>query len=44
MVADAALWAIFAIAIAFIACGCLCTQPAPKVAVDEVGRELDRAA
>jgi hypothetical protein len=44
MVADAALWTILAIAVAFIACGCYYTRPAPKVAMDKVDRELDRAA
>jgi hypothetical protein len=44
MVADAALWALFAIAIAFIWCGCHYTRPAPKVAAESRDRELDRAA
>ncbi len=44
MVADAALWVIFAVAIALIACGCLYTRPAPQVADDAYDRNLDRAA
>jgi hypothetical protein len=44
MVADATLWAIFVVAIAFIACGCHYTRPAPKIAADPYRREIDRAA
>jgi hypothetical protein len=44
MVADAALWALLVIAIAFITCGCHCTRPAPKVVADKADRNLDRAA
>lgn len=45
MVADAALWAIFAAAIAFIVCGCHCTRRrVPKIAEDAYQRDMDRAA
>jgi hypothetical protein len=43
--ADAALWAIFAAAFAFIAFGCQMTKPRPKV-VKQTSSEgtMDRAA
>jgi len=44
MAADAALWVIFAAAIAFIVCGCRYTRPAPKVAEDRYEDKIDRAA
>lgn len=44
MVADAALWVIFAAAIALITCGCRYTRPAPRVAEEELERKIDRAA
>ncbi len=45
MVADAALWALFAAAIAFLYLGCRMTKPKPKV-VQQISSEgrLDRAA
>jgi hypothetical protein len=43
MVADAALWILFAAAILFICCGCHYTRrPAPEVA-KELERKIDRA-
>jgi hypothetical protein len=44
MVADAALWVIFAVAIVLIACGCHFTQPAPQIVDKPYEREIDRAA
>jgi hypothetical protein len=45
MVADAALWALFAAAIGFLYLGCRMTKPKPKV-VQQISSEgrLDRAA
>lgn len=44
MVADAALWAIFAASIALIACGCRLTRPAPKRVEQPSQRDIDQAA
>jgi len=44
MVADAALWAILVVAIAFISCGCHFTRRPRKVAAESTDRALDRAA
>jgi hypothetical protein len=44
MVADAALWALLVLGIAFIWCGCHYTRPAAKVVAERNDRELDRAA
>lgn len=44
MVADAALWAIFAAAIALIALGCLVTRRVPKAATQNIDQQIDRAA
>jgi hypothetical protein len=50
MVADAALWALFAASIAFISFGCRMTKPTPmseRIAAPahtEARTELDRAA
>jgi hypothetical protein len=44
MVADAALWVIFAVSIAFIWFGCRMTKPVPKVAEPNSEAALDRAA
>jgi hypothetical protein len=45
MVADAALWVIFAAAIAFLSCGCHYTRrPAAKVAEKRLDHNVDRAA
>jgi hypothetical protein len=45
MVADAALWALFAAAIGFLYLGCRMTKPKPKV-IQKISNEgrLDRAA
>lgn len=43
MVADAALWAILLVAIAFIWCGCHFTRRPPEVAAESAERALDRA-
>jgi hypothetical protein len=44
MVADAALWVIFAIAVAFIVLGCRVTRRVPKAATQDLDQQIDRAA
>lgn len=44
MVANAALWVIFAAAIALIAVGCSATRRAPKPATQNSEQRIDRAA
>jgi hypothetical protein len=42
--ADTALWTILAIAVAFVAFGCLMTKPKPKIVQQSSEGTLDRAA
>jgi hypothetical protein len=48
MVADATLWAIFAVAIVFISLGCRVTRRVPKAVTQnpdqQINRQIDRAA
>ncbi len=44
MVADAALWVIFATAIALIVCGCHLTRPVSKVVEEKAENTHDLAA
>jgi hypothetical protein len=44
MVADAALWVIFATAIIFIACGCHLTRPVPRLVEEKAEDRRDLAA
>jgi hypothetical protein len=44
MVADAALWALVAAAIAFVTCGCYLTRRAPIAEEAAFERRIDRAA
>jgi hypothetical protein len=44
MVADAALWVIFAAAIALIFLGCRVTRRIPKAATQDLEQQVDRAA
>jgi hypothetical protein len=44
MVADAALWVLFAAAIAFIGCGCYLTRPVAKVVEEKAEDKRDLAA
>ncbi len=44
MIVDVVGWIIFACAIAFIAAGCIYTQPAPKRAEKMFDDKIDRAA
>lgn len=43
MVADAALWVIFAAAIAFIYFGCAMTKPKPKPVPQKSDNRIDQA-
>ncbi len=44
MVADAALWVIFAVAIVLFTCGCHLTRPAAKVVEEKAADRRDLAA
>lgn len=44
MVADAALWVLFAGAISFIWLGCRMTKPKPKLLQENSEQAMDRAA
>jgi hypothetical protein len=44
MAVDAALWVIFAAAVALMVLGCWVTRQAPKAATQDPGQQVDRAA
>jgi len=44
MVVDAALWVIFAAAIALVFLGCWVTRRVPKAAAQDPDQQVDRAA